>query len=339
LNEPECEQSLSAKSIPIVERSSKSIGREFTATRTLELFPMETCSGESTSYPEAFPVSPPALQASDEDEPTNDGYGPRSLKLFVYFTRAGSWQKTLSDSLASSLTAFSGSAGHFETSVTIRGPSSFPLTTWVRHTSESESGLLPTPAATPYGSNQGGSSGRENQPTRPSLQTMAKRSLWPTPKASKAGEDFAKVSRSSTGISLQTAVQIWPTPTAGDSKASGTRNTSTSRAHFGLSLTDAVRQDGGTGRMFPTPISRDHRSGKASQATHDKNSRPLSEQIGGSLNPTWVEILMGLPRGWTRIGNRAYREWRLTVKAASKGCKDSGTAESASSSKRSGAQS
>jgi hypothetical protein len=42
-----------------------------------------------------------------------------------------------------------------------------------------------------------------------------------------------------------------------------------------------------------TPIARDRKSGKASQATREKNSRPLSEQIGGSLNPTWVEWLMG----------------------------------------------
>ena len=36
-------------------------------------------------------------------------------------------------------------------------------------------------------------------------------------------------------------------------------------------------------------------------ATHDRNSRPLSEQIGGSLNPPWVEWLMGWPIGWTDL--------------------------------------
>jgi hypothetical protein len=51
--------------------------------------------------------------------------------------------------------------------------------------------------------------------------------------------------------------------------------------------------------LVATPTSRDWRSGKASQATLEKNSRPLSEQIGGSLNPTWVEWLMGFPLGWT----------------------------------------
>ena len=38
----------------------------------------------------------------------------------------------------------------------------------------------------------------------------------------------------------------WPTPTAGDS---GSRNTPGSKAHGGMSLTDAVRGDGGTGQI------------------------------------------------------------------------------------------
>lgn len=42
--------------------------------------------------------------------------------------------------------------------------------------------------------------------------------LWPTPKAAAAGPDFAKIERSSTGISLQTAVAKYPTPTSRDWK-------------------------------------------------------------------------------------------------------------------------
>jgi hypothetical protein len=52
---------------------------------------------------------------------------------------------------------------------------------------------------------------------------------------------------------------------------------------------------------WPTPTARDWKSGKASDATMERNSRPLSEQIGGSLNPTWVEWLMGWPLGWTDL--------------------------------------
>ena len=31
----------------------------------------------------------------------------------------------------------------------------------------------------------------------------------------------------------------------------------------------------------------------------DRNTKPLNAEIGGALNPTWVEWLMGWPLGWT----------------------------------------
>ena len=53
--------------------------------------------------------------------------------------------------------------------------------------------------------------------------------------------------------------------------------------------------------LWPTPTARDWRSGKSSEKTRARNSRPLSERAapGGPLNPTWVEWLMGFPIGWT----------------------------------------
>ncbi len=48
-----------------------------------------------------------------------------------------------------------------------------------------------------------------------------------------------------------------PTPTAGDAKGSGSRNTENSKAHAGVSLTDWVRGDGGKGRRYPTPTATD----------------------------------------------------------------------------------
>ncbi len=46
---------------------------------------------------------------------------------------------------------------------------------------------LPTPSASAYGTNQGGSAGRVG-PVRPSLQTMASRAMWPTPTRHNAKE-------------------------------------------------------------------------------------------------------------------------------------------------------
>jgi hypothetical protein len=84
--------------------------------------------------------------------------------------------------------------------------------------------------------------------------------------------------------------RMWPTPT----KSDGTGGPGCGGRDGGLNLRTAVSE-------FATPQARDWKSGKASQATMDRNSRPLSEQIGGSLNPTWVEALMGWPRGWTQL--------------------------------------
>ena len=130
--------------------------------------------------------------------------------------------------------------------------------------------------------------------------------LWPTPvtaydgrtqDAWVAAKARAKVKHSAgqygkgTGapgmMDLQRAVKMWPTPTVcGNHNRKGASKTS---------------GDGLATKVYATPTARDWRSGKASQATMDRNSRPLSEQIGGSLNPTWVEWLMGWPLGWSDL--------------------------------------
>jgi hypothetical protein len=84
----------------------------------------------------------------------------------------------------------------------------------------------------------------------------------------------------------------WPTPT----KSDGTGGPGNSGRDGGQNLRTAVAQ-------FPTPTARDWKSGKASEATMQKNSRPLSEQIGGSLNPTFVEWLMNWPLNFTKLKN------------------------------------
>jgi hypothetical protein len=105
-----------------------------------------------------------------------------------------------------------------------------------------------------------------------------------------------------------TAYSYWPTPCAsipneGERVATWIARRSRTKARvrngngFGMPLSIAVQ-------LWPTPSARDWRSGRASAATHARNSRPLNEVIaleGGSglLNPTWVEWLMGFPCGWS----------------------------------------
>jgi hypothetical protein len=131
----------------------------------------------------------------------------------------------------------------------------------------------------------------------PVLRTSATESgLWPTPVAN--GDRTTNYAQG--GTSLGFAARNWPTTTV-----CGNYNRKGASKRSGDGLATAVK--------FATPTARDWRSGKASQATHDKNSRPLSEQIGGSLNPTWVEWLMGWPLGWTDLrpsGTGKFRLWQ-----------------------------
>ena len=52
--------------------------------------------------------------------------------------------------------------------------------------------------------------------------------------------------------------------------------------------------------MWPTPKARDHRS-PGGLAELARNAPDLPTQMGGKLNPDWVEWLMGWPRGATRL--------------------------------------
>lgn len=56
----------------------------------------------------------------------------------------------------------------------------YPLRKSELYTNEKDGSYLPTPTASTYGSNQGGAAGRTGK-KRLSLETMAKKNLWPTP--------------------------------------------------------------------------------------------------------------------------------------------------------------
>jgi hypothetical protein len=100
------------------------------------------------------------------------------------------------------------------------------------------------------------------------------------------------------GPSLGIAVRMWPTPTAQDASNDGgpsqlRRNTVPLNA--AVKIADAVRGDSGRGRLLPTPNTVDAKGG----TRKGKGQEQLCHLVGGSLNPTWVEWLMGFPLGWT----------------------------------------
>jgi hypothetical protein len=117
---------------------------------------------------------------------------------------------------------------------------------------------------------------------------------WPTPTGSVAQLGESPES----WLALTIAVQIWPTPTAGDSKntanATAKRRNPDSRHHSGTTLVDAVR-------MWPTPTKSDGEGGPG-VSNRRKGGKNLRTAVRGQLNPTWVEWLMGFPLGWTDLG-------------------------------------
>ena len=80
---------------------------------------------------------------------------------------------------------------------------------------------------------------------------------WATPKAYNGTDRIGSLEAAlneadrrgpNTALGVQAHLAGWATPTEGDAKASGSRNTTSSKAHPGASLTDQIRGDLGTGR-------------------------------------------------------------------------------------------
>ncbi len=73
-------------------------------------------------------------------------------------------------------------------------------------------------------------------------------------------------------------------------------------------------------KMFPTPRSSDGEKGirtpegAAKERERRKNGVDLPTSVGGSLNPNWVEWLMGYPVGWTDLSNLEMQSSRKSRK-------------------------
>jgi hypothetical protein len=128
--------------------------------------------------------------------------------------------------------------------------------------------------------------------------------MWPTPTTSRGGSNnnSAAVRERGHGINLVGAVRLWPTESARDWK--GAPASAATLPENSRPLNEMVR-------MYPTPMARDahNRSGQATRYLNEGRvnlqDRNAADGIHGSLNPTWVEWLMGFPLGWTDLGPSA----------------------------------
>jgi hypothetical protein len=144
--------------------------------------------------------------------------------------------------------------------------------------------------------------------------------MWPTPQAHKTTESgeivnadgtpwngLSKPHSKNTGRPITTAladaVKMWPTPTTNDSVGAGYQRANGN--HY-FTLPGAVgatkhlppEMEEKRMKTWPTPTAQDAKNNGA-PAQMERNTKPLNAEVGGSLNPTWVEWLMGWPLGWT----------------------------------------
>jgi len=121
--------------------------------------------------------------------------------------------------------------------------------------------------------------------------------LWPTPVAD--GDRATNYAQG--GTSLGYAVRNWPTPTV-----HGNHNRKGASKNSGDGLATAVK-------MWSTPTCHD-RNGQsgAKRGRNAQGGECLAQQVGGTLNPMWVEWLMGWPVGWTDcepLGMAKFQQW------------------------------
>ncbi len=244
------------------------------------------------SFTAASPAKTSRLQALAQAWTESEaGFSSRSSDLSMsYNQRSSSWRTSLGfDSTPTEFSRSWPSAG------LMRGGAIFRLLMLERPTAENDGGaLLPTPTASTYGSSQNGINSTRPSAGTPSLETMARKNLWPTPMArngdpkrgmptaAAAERRFAKGKRN-----LEDAVAIgskWPTPLAADNRPGGSISRSGDPK---LSL--AVL-------LWATPTVKGNHNKKG---LSPNSGDGLSTQVGGALNPTWVEWLMGYPIEWT----------------------------------------
>lgn len=142
---------------------------------------------------------------------------------------------------------------------------------------------------------------------------------WPTPRSEDS--QCAGV-RHSRGVAdtLYARVVKWPTPRAVEWKGTGPVGSKShahrlARGYLDATVAEAESRGGtGTRRTWGTPRASagGQDRARATRTTSD-GGFDLVTQVGASLNPDWVEWLMGWPIGWTGLKQLAtgrFRQWR-----------------------------
>ena len=295
----EGEPSVTSKTIPIASDSCEQ------GCKTVESPPLEfgTICGASTgdrgvdewiSSLAVSPASPTPSQGSAEEQPTSVIYGPTQGGSFArYDPDSCSW-RTYQACLLGGWEEYSES---LPKTGLMRNGQLYRLQTLVRRTCGSGSGLWPTPSAQEPGWKHRTPLDKDgNPPTHPNQRFYD----------AETGRVMQK--------GLSQVARMWPTPRAANP---GSRTDSKGGKVLAqeVEMAEGLRQP--NGRMWPTPrVSAAHGTSQAEIDANDPKrrletaaavaDRDSGKPIGGQLNPTFVEWLMGWPRDWSALEPLVY---------------------------------
>jgi hypothetical protein len=267
-----------------------------------------------TLFAAAILASPSRLPGSDEAIKMTDTSGRKCLELSKLSGRLGLLEKMLLDT---SLWASTRCYLTWKPKDTKQGALLFRLSPQMPTTAEKGVGLLHTPTA------------KANQ-LAPSMNSGWNEPLWATPntmdhlpqRSDEALKKQATTSRKGRARPANLREQVdpetvrkwqqaqepvlWATPSA----SSGEPPKRDDWTWTGLYWIDHKGEKKQTrlkdqAQMYPTPAARDYKemSGKGRQERKGNPKDTLPNAVGGSLNPQWVEWLMGYPVGYTDLGS------------------------------------
>lgn len=130
---------------------------------------------------------------------------------------------------------------------------------------------------------------------------MAGAVRWPTPRNNTGPSQDVK------HLSLDGAVSKWPTPCSRDWKDGTAENCR------------GVPENSLLGRAvhWRTPNSTDWKNRGTAEYRENDRQIQLQTQVGGKLNPVWVELLMGWPKHWTDLNPLDTKEFDVWLKSFS----------------------
>ena len=159
-----------------------------------------------------------------------------------------------------------------------------------KHHLNAEVKMWPTPKQEPSGPDYA----RAERPESggDDLATAVAKTMWPTPRNRMTGAATPKRTEDK-NLNLETAVArtMWPTPRGSDGAKGGPNQRDGSGS---LHLPAAV--------MYQTPMPSDVDGGRTTKGKGRPNETGIRVQVGGQLNPDWVETVMGFEVGHTDIG-------------------------------------